>query len=365
MTGNLLTLADAYSAVKKYVDNGSCDTTAVYDTIAEAEQRLWNRLSDSAPRLALRRMRVRIQNRCLSLPWEVEKVMWVDIDGVPAHVFGPVYEFLSTGPGDIDIRGPSSSGYKQLVDMGEYPTQFDIPIVLTCSSTSSQICDATPGPAYHVAAFSPYSEDVPTEITLRGLDSNSDEIYTTQDDVWTPGEVITVNRWSGGVEGTIVGQWSDITMTTNEFKQITQVTKSVTKGPVCLYAIDPDTNYMYLLSKMVPNTTIPMYRRYKILNQACTEDCAYILALVKMRFRKATDTTDVLSIQNMSALKNMVRAISVENKGDLTTALGFENNAYRLLLEEKQTRENSGGMPVIIDFERQLTNGRYNRPYAR
>lgn len=364
MTGNLLVLSDARTAVKQFVNGGSCDTTVIDSAIAEAEQRLWNKLRIDAPRLALRRMRVRIQNRSLCLPWEVETVLHVDIDGTPAHVFGPSYEFLSAGPGDLDIRGLGTS-YKDLADRGEYCTQFDVPVLLTTSATDDSICAATADNGYTIVAFSKYAEDATQFITLQGLDKRSDEIYTTIDSAWTRGEKIQINRWAGGVEGEIVGQWAGLYATTNLFKQITRVVKPVTKGPVSLYAVNTTTNAMYLLSKMVPDTTIPMYRRYKITNQACTSDCAYVLLLARIRFRKATLPDDTLSIQNLSAIKNMVMALDFENKKNLASAAQYEAKALQILLEEKNIRTDSAGMPVIIDIEKQLSAGMFNHPFAR
>lgn len=348
MTGNLLTLAEARSALSRFVGaGGSCNTTVIDAYIAEAEERLWNQIEC---RLSLARCRIRVQNRCFPLPLEVEKILDVSIDGKPAHIFNNAYEMLSSGPGDLEING-EGTGYRDLEDMGEFPTQFDVPNILVSADTDTSICDAVPGSGFKLAAFSIYSEDADGYITLQGLDTRNDAIMTTIDDVWTPGEKIHINRWYHGTEGEIYGKWVDLHLTTNNFRQLTRVMKSVTKGPVSLYAIDTTTNEMYLLSKMIPEATVPSYRRYRITNQACTDDCASILARVKLRYVKPTTATSVLAVQNIYALKNMIMALVAEESKDLAGALAFEQNAVRLLLNQKRERDECHGMPVIVDVD--------------
>jgi hypothetical protein len=84
-----------------------------------------------------------------------------------------------------------------------------------------------------------------------------------------------------------------------------------------------------------------------------------------VKYLRPLRSDDVLGIQNMAALKNMVIAVSLENKLQLGAAQPYEANAIRLLQEQKNNQETMTGMPAIIDVETQLSAGGFNRGYRR
>lgn len=359
MTGNLKTLADAREFVKRYVDNGSCNNTVIDARIAEAEQRLWPKIDQ---RQALRRMRIRVSNRTFPLPFEVEKILKVDIDGSPARVYGPMYEYMSSGLGDLDERGVVSSN-KELVDCGEFPVMFDIPVKAVATATTDTLCDAVVEAGYTLVAFSDQALDANQSVSVRGANHQGDEIWTIDGLVRSPGESIQINRWHGGVEGQIYGTWADLHTSEHLYSSISQVVKPVTSGPVTLYAVNTTTHAMFLLSKMVPEATVPSYRRYRILNQACTDDCSSILALVKIRFRAAARADDVMCIQNLSALRLMIQALKVETDGDIPGAHTIEAKAFAILLDEKQNRDDNADSTVSLDYDYRFSPGAVNHGY--
>lgn len=360
MTGNLNTLAEGRAAVKAHVDGGgSCNNVLIDARIAEAEERLWPKLDQ---RNAVRRMRIRVSNRTFPLPLEVEAILKVDIDGAPAQIFGPSFEYLASGIGDRDYY-ESASCMKNLLDMGEFPVMFDIPIKAVNATADETLCEAVVDPGFNLIAFSNYVDDAEKFVTVRGHDRKGDEIHTTIDSVWSPGETIQINRWHKGVEGSIQGAWSQLHTSSNLFTSVSAVSKMVTTGPVTLYAVNTTTHELFLLSKMIPEATVPSYRRYRILNQACTDDCAFILALVKVRFRKATRADDVLSIQNLSALRLMVQALGLETAGDIPGAHQIETKAYAILLDESANRNAGTGPRVVLDYDFRFSPGACNRGY--
>ena len=367
MTGNLFTLADARTFLRRFVNEGSCGTDEIDDRIAECERRLWRK---PGLRLSTKRVRIRVQNQCFPLPIEAEKLVHVDVDGTPGHIFNQAYEFLTGGPGDLDYDSHSGS-LRNVQDLGEFPTMFDIPVILT---TTDDCASGTVNDGFRLYAFSPYVDDGLKYVTVRGLRKTSDEIYSVQSGTDQPGEQILINQWRDGVEGEIQGHWEDMNRTTALFAQATRVYKPVTKGPVCVYAIDETNNRMYLLSKMTPETTVPSYRRYRLTHMASpqpgatatedpTHDSACVLAIVKLRHVRATRATDVLCVQNLEALKNMSLAVNAENKSDYNGAQAAESQAIRLLMEEYTDREEASGMPTVINVDAELTNGYSNRGY--
>ena len=352
-TANLITLADVRSVVKRWVDNGTCNESVLDSRISEAEARLWDK---SDWRLSKKRIRIRCQNQSFPLPIEVAKIIKVDIDGNPANVFDAPYEFMDSGPGDMDAWR-AHSGAKDVVDIGEFPTQFEIPAKLVWDPAKEDSMGGSIGPGFTLIAYSPYAEDADLNITIRGINATADEIHTTQGGVWLPGEVVPINRWSGGQEGSVVGHFDDYRHSVSLFRDIFRVYKPVTKGPVSLFAVDLATNTVFLLSKMVPAATIPSYRRYRITNRVTDKNglaATHVLALVKLRHIPAQNPTDVMAIQNMAAIKNMIKAINFENQDNLSQAQAYEMNAIRLLADQKQDEDTPAGMMTIIDFNAQL-----------
>jgi len=366
MSIDLLTLADARKALKKAT--GVCDNPTLDTYIEESERRLWPKADW---RLSRRRVRIRTQNRYFPLPIEVERIIHVDIEGNPSNIFNQAYEFLHCGPGDLNYR-EMGTAYKDLVDQGEFPTQFDIPVILTSASDSDHhLYNATTGDGWKLVAFSPESEDsIDTSkyLTIRGLDHRNDIIRTTENDVRIDGERIRINPWHEGVEGEIFGKWEDLQVSTSEFREITRVVKPETLGPVSLYAVNTTTNALFLLSKMHYNTLIPSYRRYWIANSSIETEASgttgsSILALVKIKFRAAEAADDVLTVQNIAAIRMMTQAIQAEEDEDLVKAAQFESTAKRLLAEDLEDNQKMSGVPVIIDQLYQASGAQLNRGY--
>lgn len=347
MSLNLYTLADARAALKQYVDNGSCDETRIDARLDEAMRRLFNK--KDVPH-ALHRLRIKLQNCCFPLPYFADTIVGFTVDGTPARVFGQAYEFLSSGPGDTLY--PASYGVmNNLIDLGEFPTQFDIPV--DDDETTERVENK-----YKLIAFSTANEDHGKSITVRGYDKLLGEVEW-RSSAGGSGDEIAINFWSGGTEGLVSGSLTDHTHSKNYFRQIRQVYKPETKGYVSLYAFDPATGYMYFLAKMHPKETVPHYRRYRVTN---CDSCAHcILALVRLRYIRPTAGEDILPIQNLDAIKFMLMALKEEDARSVAAADLLETKATTLLKEQQDHHHVSAGGPVMIDVERRLSMSRMNR----
>lgn len=357
MSGNnLITLADAREFLKPHVDGGTCDTSVIDLRIGEAEERLYPKLD---LRASLRRVNALVRNNTLCLPYDVVSVLAVDVNGVPANIFSQVYEFLSAGPGDLACASASAfTPTKNLVELGSFPTQFDPP-VLRVSDAQGDMGNGTWDDGNYLIAFSPELADAGQVMTVRGLGRLNDEIRTDG----APGAPLVINRWVHGVQGT-TAPLSGCARSAVTYRQITQVYKPVTVGPVTLYAYRPATNAMYLLSKMTPEETTPTYRRFKLTGVAAPHvqddlsierDLAVVSLLCKIAWRRATRATDILFVQSLSALKMMVLALSFENQGVFDRAQAYETLALRILLDQKKETDAVSTLAVAMDYSRDVT----------
>jgi len=338
MSVDLYTLANAREFLREFVNAGSCDVAVLDARIDEAQRRLANK-PEVLHRLR-RRVRFTVQNQTFSAPSCVERILRVDVCGTPGQVWSDFYEFLSSGPGDLDFQVPADGYSKDVVDLGEFPTQFE------------------PPGAYPLMAFSTAVEDLAKTITIRGFDAANDLV---RDAAGSPAVALEIGRWKDGVEGSIFGALADQRQTAGSYREIAQVNKPITTGYVTLFAVDLVNRNLFFLSKMAPEETVPHYRRYRVTNQAATGDLASILALVQLRHVKAVLADDVLTIQNLDALKAMSMAITKENNDDPGKAAAYEALAVRLLLEQKATVEQAGVGMTVIDVEKYCSAGAFNR----
>lgn len=334
MSLNLITLQDARS-LKRYVDNGSCDQTRIDQRIDEALRRLWPKMD---PQRKVHRMRIRTQMGCFTLPFFAETLLAYDIDGAPTPIMPRAYEFLSSGVGDLNYRVSGSRVMQSVVDAGEFPTMFDVPIVE--DAVTKRVVDK-----YQLIAFSKSVVDFGKTITIRGLDKLLNDIGAGQN-----GVTLKINRWTDGIEGQVAGALTEQEHTSEYFRQVTQVYKPITDDYVTLYAFDPVTSAMHLLAKMHPRETTPHYRRYKIAGKEyCDANC--ILAMVRLRYISPVTADDILPVQNLDALKFMLMALKEEDAKNLQVSLTLESKATDLLREQHRDQQVSHGMPVILDVE--------------
>lgn len=303
-----VTLGETRKFVARFVgEGGTCATSPVVrDRVNEAQRRLFSKADDDS---LTRNVLMVVQGNTVVLPWECASIRFINRDGVPRRLYHSLYEFVDGGPGVVGAGGHSSMDFMSLG--AHYATCFDPPdcggpyrlLFVTAENLGSKtvrVTGATPDGS-HVLDLSGFrGEDVP------------------------------VAQWFEGQVGRSEG--FPTTLSTNTYKTIDNIVlpEGRTKY-LALYAVNPTTRGMHLLANYSPAEQVPSYTRYRILGACCdTESC--LLTRCKMRYVPAILDTDVLQIQNMDAIKAMVRAIEMENVGD-PNAVGTEANAVRLLAE--------------------------------
>jgi len=351
----LYTLSQAREKVKAHVDGGSCITAKIDEYINDALERLmeserWDSLQVMT--------RITTCNACFPLPYNVSGVIGASIDGTPANIFNRAYQFMHAGPGDLDLRTRSSS-FRDLADMGEYATMFDIPHAYenTVSGATSTV-ELPDG--LKLCAFCTDAADEGSSFKVMGYKASGEIVRDGSVD----GEEIMVARWSGGVDGSVPmvisdSVWDGIRLSTNLFGNVTQVVKAETQGYVSLYAVDTDTDRMFFLGKYHPRQTIPQFRRYRITNKEAGVSATTVLALLKLRYVPLVEATDVLPIESMQAVKLMVMSISEENKQNLQGSVALAQLAVNLLSKKEESKQMNMGYPAIIDSDYRTSLGRH------
>jgi len=351
----IFTLADAYATCKNVAGSGACDTTTVYGYINEAVRRLIPKVNTSR---MIAQIRMTVRNSEFALPREAEKVLWHDANGTPGVVFSRPYQFLQNGPGDFAYRIRPDRADNNLALLGEFPYMFQLPD-LNADDDDDDVGDYPLG--FKLYAFSTEASDAGKEITVRGFGILANELFSS---AGSPGLTLEINRFTGGVEGRINGNWDTLKNSgSTRFRDISQVYKPVTAGYVTIYAVYPESNLMWLVGKYHPDETLPMFTRYRITAKAYNDTnptCTNLLMLVKLRYVPLTRSTDVVPLDSLDAIKSMVMAIGYENARDLQSAALFEQNAIRLLNDEAGQKDVTPSAPMVIDVLREAS-GRYLR----
>jgi hypothetical protein len=334
----LYTLADARAACGRFVESGTSKTAIVDARINEALERVM----DIAPLECLRRqMRACTQGRSFALPHNVEKILFANVNGSAARVFGQAYQFLDSGPGDDAFRSQSGS-YKDLEDLGDvWPYMYEFPDAF--SMDNGVTCVGSLG--WTLAAFTTATADAGKTVTVKGFLSNSDKASDT----------LTINKWYQGTEGTIRGGWGTSVKTSELlFKDIELVTLPSDLTEYCsLYVVDTATNYMYFLAKYHPSVVRPQFRRYRVTNSSW-DAVINVQMLVQLRHVPLVLETDLLPVNSVQAVKLAVMALRSENLGDLPAAKMAMDAAAEVLGRREVASTLSGGVPVVVDTLRRM-----------
>jgi hypothetical protein len=348
----MLLWKDLKDNLASFAGDGSCDSDFVAKELNKAIRRLmcsrqWKSLSSM--------MRMAVIDTVFPMPYNVEAVLGVSVDGRPSTILGTEYQMVSGGPGDLDSWRPLALGgtVSNLADMGEHATMFDVPLDRE---------------GYVIAAFCTSAADTAKTIRIKGMGEKNEEVQ----------EELRLTRWEGGVEGQVSGMWgSGVAISSSAFRSVSRVIlpDPALSGYVSLYAVYPSENQMYFLGKYHPSLRIPTFRRYRLTTPivdnvssssglATTGSCATVLAQVKLKFVPYVDDYDVVPFESEEAIQYMMMAANAE-KTNPANGAQFEGLALRLLGEEEASKDTYRGMPIMIGSSPATSLGRQMAPFAR
>jgi hypothetical protein len=135
------------------------------------------------------------------------------------------------------------------------------------------------------------------------------------------------------------------TTTTQVFKSINFLQKSITNGAVNLYAVS-GANEEQIGAYETTETTVS-YHRYAVPNEPTID---HLDVLCKIRFVPCVYDTDEVIVSNLGALKNMLTSLRFEDEADLERSEMFFMKALQLLNGE--SREIRGGSQWKLNIDR-------------
>jgi hypothetical protein len=301
-----------YGSVKdqlaRVTQNGMCATDPqLLARTNEAQERLLNKGLYAG---TYGRYSVCVYGGCITLPREFESIIGYNFGSIPGQVYNQWYEFMENGPGIAP-----AGDWKRLIDRGYAPT---------FRSLESQ---------KYIKVYTDLVENSTATILFRGSDSLNNRVQTQENDQYIDGERLSL-------------QTSPVT-TSSAFRDVDAINKTVTKGWVRVYAVDPVTNAESCIAILAPDETLPMYRRYAIPGFE-NQEGSVVTVLAKRKFIPVTSDDDDLIVTNLGALKMMAIAIEKEENNNLDEAAKYEAKALELLREELREVQGSAlGRPQV------------------
>jgi hypothetical protein len=287
---------------------GRCDSAYVYRTISDAIDLLANKQPETGPAWQPLLIYVNLpvtQGYYITLPEQVDTVLRVNINKIPAFPRAQLYEFTMNGPGSEDYE----LGWSWQ-ERGNTPIQMPIPFPTQLALK----CDA--------------NNDAGTEIQLLVVFSDQTEQWvtygaSTQMLIQGPGKII------------------DVAM----------VSKPPTIGPLRLY-----TAAGAALAVYQPNDTVPSFQRIKVSQKA-----AAVRILAKRKTSAVSQSTDVIPLASKMAVVLMSKAVKLYKEDHYEEAVTCEQAAIHFLEEEQTSRLSYSQTSVQIDTARALSAAIYNR----
>ena len=258
------------------------------------------------------------------LPSFVGTPLSVNVSGFPAWQRDQWYKYHINGYGSRGCNAVCNWTWDQ---KGVYPTFQDIP---SGYAWLGAICE---DPIDGNGSLSLTVQGV----TMDGLGNTKMALTIPQSGPSSPGVVVPLLYGAAA---------TDPLMT--PFKQITQVTKPVTRGYVKLIAFSSVQGAnATVIGYYGPNETNPQYRR--INAHACCKT-------VSIKYRRADYPTlslvedyDIVPIASQEALIRLIKAVRFADKNDIQSAAAYEASAVELLREVQAIEDGPGYAPMQVD----------------
>jgi hypothetical protein len=279
------------------------------------------------------------------LPSFLDRLMQINIKGVPQVISSPWYQFCAYGPGTPQDNPQAEFNRwwvdeRMITDEGEFPVQTALP--------------ETGGP-WKFRVYTSVDETYFTNgtahtpvCTIQGTDGSGQIVRMVDGSgTWSNGETVALNHLLPYVE------------TTTSFSTISAFTKPVTNGHIRLTAWNGVTETT--LANYVYSDTTPSYHHYfSQWLQTLTRFDSGVNKIVRARCRKrfvpVAEDTDVLIVSNLEAIKEMVIAQWKRTADNLQSYMAHKQTAINLMNKEAEAYRGKSRIPGLT-FQRGFAIG--------
>lgn len=270
----------------------------------------------------------KVTNGHIVLPFFLDRIMGVRVNGVPYSMRSPWFEFVEYGPGyEYDYATtygqPGGCWNAAVIDRDETPLQTAMP------------CDQN-GP-WHLYVKAELNEPG-ARILACGRLANGREVRSADGGGYINGEYLSL----------------DMTPSTALFSDVTQIVKPETNGYVELWATNGNSADDIMLAAYAPQETDPSYHAYFLPTfQPCqcpgpvTDTTSVVMVRGRKRFIPVENDNDNLVISNLPAMTSMVMAIQKRETSDPQGYAAYKQAAIDILRKEATSYRGKAKTPAI------------------
>lgn len=249
---------------------------------------------------------------CITLPYELQTPLKMKVDCVVGSVWNKWFEYHETDV--LSDCVPCDSALFE--DPNGYPTVYDPPDGggrIGATSACPEACDAN--------------------LIVQGVDNTGREIVTIHDGKQIVGEYLSI-------------KYGTLTYTQNTFAKVTGIVKTVTKGYVQLYSVNPDAMLKNYLADYSPLEELPSYRRYK-LRTPCSPSVK-LSVLGRIRLKQVYTDTDFIPFENRSTLALAGQTINSRTNTDIQTSILQDGVLDKVITQEAAHKTPQVGTPIEV-----------------
>ena len=257
------------------------------------------------------------QDAVFPLPQDCDSAVRACVNGKPVSLCGTDYDFLYSGPGDLDYLPAGYFRTPVLQDLGFFPTMYDIH-----GAAGARLC-----------AFAESAMDEPMRV--KG--------------VTAAGDLVTVDVPVAAWAGAGIGDEDPLTVTASddalvEIRRV--VLPSSAEKYVALYAL-ADGEFSFL-SRMHPGEKVPRFRRYRIPGVAASAAVSYdVLAEVRLRAVPLVDDDDVLPFDSLLPVQYMLQAMWAMDSGEIKSADDYRLRAINAIAVREDSQNEKQGIVIV------------------
>jgi len=251
-----------------------------------------------------------VQNKCVTLPREVETVFGVNLAGRPALGHNELFSWHLNGPGDCKGRC-------------DYSWFDELPAV----TYKDIIC---PG---KLIAFVDKPSDSGKKLRVFGFDKQNKPLQTLVDGVWEEGLLVPT------IYGYAVPAASDPTV-----GRITDIVKEPSDGIIRLSTFDSSSSSGTLIGIYDPDETHPRYRRIKI-----SRGCPWVRIVYRKKSFEITSVNTRILLHSRFALVMAMKAVKFYLDSDVANGMQFEAHASRILTEQEGALTSPNALPMQVE----------------
>jgi len=323
ITPSELTLAKAKDSSIKNVSGVCVDKPGFLQQLNEATERLMTYGSFWGTTV---KGKCCVNNGCISWPRQIGTLLATNIGGQNRPIANKWYEFMPLTAGDC-VGSRRWNSNVTVVDDGVSPVFSNVPC----------------GTPMYIRVYTRLNVDIGKTLTIYGIDEFGQPMMSRdQLGNWYEGENVTT------VSGYI--------QTTKKFREVTRISKPLTTGMLDVYAYNLDSDLLYDMAHYEPSETEPRYRHTSVRGGNGLGCCRssdgtraqQVVFLAKLKFIPVVLDSDIVQIDNITALKFMIQSLRSAENGDDDAAVKKEAMAIHELNRQLGEKLPLNQIPVEV-----------------